>query len=138
MAGSGVLNIKDEGIDQLSQAIERYGAGSGQIIQEVFDGFAANEIKENVVPHIHPSGRTFIDHRTSATRAGIGRVFQHHVNGLTLTVESKGNFGYLFFPDVGQGAHQKRKGAQEFMLAGARDATQQIIDRCLARLAEEF
>lgn len=134
---NSALDVSYEGVEKISDAMERFGKGSGQIIQGVFNEFGGYEIADNIIPFIHPSGRTFKGHRIGARAAGSDDVFQHTVNELSLVVRSVGRFGYLYFPDDGSNT-KKHAGNQQFMVKGAEKAAPKIIDRCVAKLTEEF
>lgn len=130
------FDITFQGLERLGDAMEEYGQGAGQIIQGVYEDFAAKEIKTNISKVLPVSGRKFSGHRTGAKAAGIDRVFQHRVTGLDLIVQTKGQFGYLIFPDEGRGVHNPR--AQRFMQRGLDASVDAIVDRCIARLAESL
>lgn len=130
---SGTFKVTWTPEDLLSDALKAYGAGAGQLVQEVYEEFAAPEIKKNIIPHIHTKGRTFKGHKTSSTKQG-PKLFQHEVKGLTLTVIGRGKWGYLIFPDEGRGAHNPVQ--QDFMAKGLNDSTDAIVERILAKLSE--
>lgn len=131
------FDVEYTGVEQITDAMERFGKGSGQIIQGVFDEFGGYEIADNIIPMIHSSGRTFKGHRIGARAAGADDVFQHTVSDLTLIVRSVGRFGYLYFPDDGSNT-KRHAGNQQFMIKGAEKAAPKIIERCVAKLTEEF
>lgn len=131
------LSVKSDGVEHLSEAMGRFGAGAGQVIQEVYEEFAAKEIKENVLPLVHSSGRVFKGHRQGAKSAGTDKVFRHSVNGLDLIVRTNAKFGYLYFPDDGSNT-KRHAGNQHFMQRGLDQSVDSIVERCVARLTEEF
>ena len=124
-------SVSDAGVEALQKAIESYGQGAGERIKEVYEEFAADKIAESMLRFVHPSGRRFKGHTKGAREAGIERVFQHSVDGMTLTVQSKGKFGYLYFPDTGIG-HQPR--VQDIVGKGLDASQDEIIERCVAKL----
>lgn len=132
---AGNWNAVFDGTDALTDAMQRYGQGAGRIIQGVYEDFAAEKIGTEILKRVHPSGRTFKGHRQGAQSAGVGRVFKHAISGLSLTVESTGNYGYLYFPDTGVG-HQPR--TQDFSGKGLEASADAIIERCVAKLNESF
>lgn len=127
-------DVEFKAVDRLADAISDYGVGAGQIVQGVYNDFAAEEIKTNIQQVLPVSGRRFKGHRTGARAAGTARVFQHSVSGLDLIVQTKGQFGYLIFPDEGRGSHNPR--AQQFMQRGLDNSVDAIVERCIAKLAE--
>lgn len=131
------VRVDYDGFNKLAERLGRFGEGAGQIIQGVYTDFAADEIKENALPLVHPSGRTFKGHRQSARGAGPERVFTQTVDGLTLIVRTNRKFGYLYFPDDGSNT-KRHAGNQQFMMRGMEKSTDAIIERCLAALTEDF
>lgn len=132
-----VINVEYDGITQIQERMQRFGDGSGRVIQGVYENFAAKDIKENVLPLVHASGRTFKGHRQSAKAAGAEKVFSHQVQDLSLIVRSVSRFGYLYFPDDGSNT-KRHAGRQNFMGRGLERSTDAIIERCLAALTEDF
>lgn len=128
------IDVDIQGVEALSSEIERYGAGAGQIIQGVYEDFAATDIERNIQAVLPVSGRRFKGHKVGAKAAGINRVFKHEVKGLELTVKAPGNFGYLVFPDEGRGVHNRKE--QRFMMRGMEASIGSIVERCIAKLSE--
>lgn len=131
------VRVDYDGFEQLAERIGQFGSGAGRAIQGVYNDFAAGEIKENALPLVHPSGRTFKGHRSGARAAGPERVFTQQVDGLTLVVRTNRPFGYLYFPDDGSNT-KRHAGQQHFMQRGLDASTESIIERCLAALTEDF
>lgn len=131
------VSVKFDGVEQLGQRIADFGEGAGQIIQGVYEDFAAKEIKENIIPLIHPSGRTFKGHRQGARSAGPEKVFKHSVKELSLVVSTNRPFGYLYFPDDGS-TTSSHQGNQHFMDRGLQRSVDGIIERCVAALTKDF
>ena len=126
------------GIEELQQAIDDYGAGSGQVIDRVLHGEGADLIKRAIPPHISPSGRRWAGKAASiAGNPGAGARLSHDTGNLQVTVAARGRLGYLYFPNDGTNT-KNHAGDQQFMRLGAEDATPDIIDRCLLALVEEF
>lgn len=132
-----VIDIDTTGVTQVQERMAEYGQGAGRVIQGVYEDFAAKDIKENVLPLVHSSGRVFKGHRQGAKSAGPEKVFRHNVNGLELVVRSQTKFGYLYFPDDGSNT-KRHAGRQNFMGRGLEQSVPDIVDRCVARLTEEF
>ena len=131
------VHVEFDGVEQLSKRIADFGEGAGQIIQGVYDDFAAKEIKGNIVPLIHPSGRVFKGHRQGARSAGPDKVFRHRVSDLSLIVSTNRAFGYLYFPDDGS-TSKRHAGQQHFMDRGLQQSVDDIVERCVSALAKDF
>lgn len=126
-----------DGVEQLGKRIADFGEGAGHIIQGVYEEYAAKEIKENIIPLIHPSGRTFKGHRQGARSAGPEKVFKHSVRELSLIVGTNRAFGYLYFPDDGS-TSKRHAGQQHFMDRGLQRSVGGIIERCVAALTKDL
>ena len=131
------VSVTFDGVEQLGNRLRRFGEGAGQVIQGVYEDFAAKEIKSNILPLVHSSGRVFKGHRQGAKSAGPEKVFGHRVNGLSLVVRTNAKFGYLYFPDDGTNT-KRHAGRQNFMGRGLERSTNDIVERCIAALADEF
>lgn len=131
------ISVQYDGVQELAAEITAFGAGAGQRIQGVLNDFAAAEIKGNILPLVHSSGRVFSGHRQGAKAAGPERVFTHSVKDMTLIVRTSARFGYLYFPDDGS-TTRRHAGQQHFMDRGLQRSVKTITDRCLAALTDDF
>ena len=114
--------------------MEAFGEGSGQIITETLHE-SGPVIYERINPLIHPSGRTFKGHRSSATQSAWPTYVTSE--GMAITVAARGKWHYLYFPDDGANT-DRHAGMQDFMMRGAQDAAPEIIERCLGALMQEW
>lgn len=122
------------GVEELQRHVEDVGTGSGEIIDGVLRDFGAEEIKKEILPLIHPSGRTWKGKRGSATTAN---PFTQEYGQLSVTIVSRGTYHYLYFPDDGSNT-VKHAGNQQFMLRGAENASDQIVERCIEKIVEKI
>ena len=132
-----LFQMKGPDFDALQKAMLDYGAGSGQIISDVFEDYGAPLIREEIKKLIPESGRTWRGKKKAAKHAEslMSQVFR--TADPAIYTRSKPDYGYLYFPD--DGSHTRRHaGNQNFMGRGQDTATNRIIDRCLAKLADEF
>lgn len=129
MAGASIkLDAKD--FDRLVSAIQEYGDGAEEKINEVLHGFGAKRISDAAKTRIHPSGRTWRGKKKGARYA---EPFTKTDGNLSVIVKTKSAYGYLYFPDDGS-TTRKHAGQQHFMRKGAEEATESIILRCIAAL----
>lgn len=131
---SKTFSLEADDLERLQEQMAAFGEGSGQIVTEVIHE-SGPAIYERINPLIHPSGRTFKGHRSSATTSawptyGTGEA-------LAVTVSARGKWHYLYFPDDGSNT-DRHAGMQDFMLRGAESAAPDIIERCLGALMEEW
>lgn len=123
-------------LEGLFSAVERFGVGSGKIIDEVLHGEGAQEIKNRIAPLIPSSGRRWKGKATAARLAMPG-AFKQDNGSLSVTVAARGKYGYLYFPDDGSNTLH-HAGRQDFMYRGAQNASQEVINKCIEKLAESF
>lgn len=120
--------------ERLEQAIAEYEGKAGNIINEVLHGEGAEMIEQKIMNLLPASGRSWKGKRAAASST---QPFRHDGGTLQVTVRTKTAYNYLYFPDDGSNTI-RHAGNQQFMLGGAEDAASEIIDRCIARLTEEF
>lgn len=122
--------------DRLKKSMEEYGAGAGQIVDDVLHGEGAEDIKARIAPLIPASGRKWRGKRTAASIAMPGHFSQdNYPQGVVIA--ARGSYHYLYFPDDGANTH-RHAGNQQFMLRGAELAAEKVIDRCVGKLIENF
>ena len=123
-------------IESLQKHMEKFGQGSGQIVDDVIHGEGAEDIKKAIVPLIPRSGRKWKGKGAPAASA-MPRSFVQDNEQLSVTIAARGKYGYLYFPDDGTNT-RKHAGNLQFMRRGAEAAADQVIDRCIKRLIENF
>ena len=132
-----LFQMEGTDFDALQKAMLEYGAGSGQIVADVFEDYGAPLIREEIKRLIPESGRTWRGKKKAAKQADslMSQVFR--TADPSIYTRSRPAYGYLYFPD--DGSYTKRHvGNQNFMGRGQDAATNRIIDRCLAKLADNF
>ncbi len=132
--------IDISGVDELIEKMDQLGDKSGTVIQEYLKEEGFDRIAGHIPGLIHPSGRNksnWKKHVTSAASAAYASVFQGSVSGLELTVKSKTNYQYLYFPDDGSNTYH-HAGNQQFMLRGAEEEKDTIVDEIIERLVAAF
>ena len=126
------LDAKD--FETLQENMQAFGAGSGKVIDQVLHNEGAEEIKRNILPLIHSSGRTWRGKKAPAASA---KPFTQKNGSLSVTILSRGYYHYLYFPDDGSNT-VRHAGNQQFMQRGAENSADTIIDRCIGKLIESF
>lgn len=121
-------------LDQLAEAMQQFGEGSGQIVDEVLHGEGAEEIKQRIAALLPASGRTWRGKAAPARAAMPGRFSQDNGSG-EVTIAARGRYGYLYFPDDGSST-EHHAGNQQFMQKGAASAADKVIELCLGKLVE--
>ena len=128
------FRIEQEDLDRLSAAMERLGAGAGQTVDAVLHGEGAERIRAEIMRLLPQSGRSWPGKAPAAARS---QPFTQANGSLSVTVKTKYRYHYLYFPDDGSNTVRHR-GGQHFMLGGAENSRERIIDACIRRLIEKF
>lgn len=123
-------------IDDLSKKMQEFGTGSGKIIDDVLHGEGARMIKEKIALLIPSSGRSWRGKGAAASAAMPG-AFRQDNGRLSVTIAARGKYGYLYFPDDGSNT-RKHAGDRQFMKKGAEAAAEDVIERCIGKLIENF
>lgn len=129
------LTLDASEFDRLASAVAEYGDEAEKGINEVLHQEAGPIIAKRINPLIHPSGRKFKGHRASAKSSDWQR-YDTDAN-ISVTVGTKTKFHYLYFPDDGSNT-RNHAGNQQMFYRGGVSAAPEIIDRCLAKLSEDW
>ena len=123
-------------VEKLAERMEKFGAGAGQIIDDVLHGEGAKDIKEKIAHLLPSSGRSWSGKRAAASTVMPGK-FKQDNGQLSVTIAARGAYGYLYFPDDGSNT-RKHAGNKQFMRRGAEAAAPDVIEKCLGKLTEGF
>lgn len=120
--------------DRLQQAMQAFGAGAGQTIDEVIHNQGGKRINDEIMRLLPASNRKWKGKVKAASKA---QPFTQENGSLSVTIRTKYNYHYLYFPDDGTNT-KKHKGQQYFMYRGAENATADIIDACTIKLLKRW
>ena len=134
---SPTLSMEDKGLDRLMAAMQQSGEGSAQKVTEVLDSYAAPLIKDEIRRLLPSSGRKWSGKKAAASSTNPFRSEVRQESSPALYTTSRNGYHYLYFPDDGSST-RRHAGMQNFMGRGQDAATERIIDRCLAALAEDL
>lgn len=110
-----ISQYKDDGIKVINDVLHNEGA----------------EVIQNKIESILPvSGRSWKKKKKPASAA---KPFTHVDELLAVTVKTRTAYGYLYFPDDG-GNTKRHVGNQQFMMRGAENSEDRIIEICLGKL----
>lgn len=128
------LSLDDGGFERLVESMQRFGEGAADVVSDVVHE-SGDEIYREIDPLIHPSGRTFRGHTSSAR----GSKWQRYDTSepMAITVSTVSSRHYLYFPDDGSNT-KKHYGDQQFMLRGAEAAAPVILEKSERVLLAEF
>ena len=126
------VNISD--FDKLQIAIKEYQGNAEEAINGVIHNEGALLIQESIRQFMPVSGKSWKGKKASAKTANS----MQNVNGnLSVTVKSTKPYGYLYFPDDGTNT-RRHAGNQQFFLRGAEAVSNDIIERCVGKLINNF
>ena len=134
---ASTLSVEDKGLERLMAAMVESGEGSAQMVTEVLEGYAAGLIKDEIQRLLPSSGRRWSGKKAAARSTNPLRSEVRQEGSPALYTTSRNGYHYLYFPDDGSST-RRHAGMQNFMGRGQDAATERIIDRCLAALAEDL
>lgn len=120
--------------DQFIERLKEFQGNTEETINEVLWEQAGILINDAIIELLPRSGRTWAGKKKAAKDAA---PFSQLNENLSVTVRTKGVYHYLYFPDDGS-TTRKHYGNQQFMLRGAENEQEQIIDLCIAKLIEKM
>ena len=127
------INIYD--IERLQKAMNAYAGNIETAINDVLHNEGGALIEESVQRLIPVSGRKPWKGKKSAAKES--KSLRHHGENLSVIVRTEKKYQYLYFPDDGSST-KKHFGNQRFFARGADAATNDIIERCVAKLTNDF
>ena len=129
MAGT-TLRFDAEAFNRLEEAMKGYQGNVENKINEVLWNEGGVMIEEAIMQLLPFSGRNWKGKKPAAKSS---KPFVQGKGNLSVTVKTKKDYGYLYFPDDGSNT-RKHAGNQQFMLGGAENEQEEIIQRCIAKL----
>ena len=122
-------------IEKLEKAIKDYQGDAERTINDVLHNEAGAMIQESVIRLMPRSEKKKGKHAKDSSPLT-------NINGnLSVTATTKKQFQYLYFPDDGTSTrrHVGKGGMpQEFFKRGGEAVKDDIIDRCIGRLGDNF
>lgn len=122
--------FKLEGEDVLGDLIDSYKDDGIRVINDVLHNEGAEVIQRNIENILPVSGRRWNRKKKAASAA---KPFGHRDSLLAVTITSRGGYHYLYFPDDGENT-KRHAGGQHFMMRGAEESEDRIIEICLGKL----
>lgn len=128
------LGLDFVAMDDLQQAMKDFQGNTEEIINDVLHN-EAGELVQDAIRRLMPvSGKTWNRKKKAAKQANS----MMNVNeNLALTVKSKNAYSYLYFPDDGSNT-KNHIGNQQFFKKGGESQLNEIKDRCIGRLVNDF
>jgi len=130
-----MFKINILGIEELQKAMQEYAGNVEETITDVLHNDGAVLIQDSIRRIIPESGITWQGKRAAAK--GAKSLRSDNNENLSVTVRTTKNYQYLYFPDDGSNT-KNHFGNQQFFARGAEAVTNEIVNRCIARLTEDF
>ena len=128
------LSLDISQFDDLQKAMKEYEGNTEQTINDVLHNEAGQLIHDAIKPLIPSSGKEW---KGKKTPARVSNSLQKVNENLAVTIKSKKDYNYLYFPDDGTNT-RRHIGNQQFFRRGGESQTEEIIDRCIIRLVSGF
>jgi hypothetical protein len=126
------FGVDTDGFTKLAEAMENYEGFAGDVINEVLWDSAGPMIAEAIVPLLPRSNKHWRGKKPAAASV---MPFRQSNEPLSVTVRSKKQYQYLYFPDDGS-TTRKHAGNMQFMLRGAEMQQDKIIELCVSKLTQ--
>lgn len=132
----GTMYLEQDQLAWVNDKLLHFGNAAGKVVSQVLHA-SAGVIEEEIHGLLPQSGRVWRKKRLAARSAAPGIVFRADFGDLFVTIRSKPNYNYLYFPDDGLNT-RRHVGNQQFMLRGAEAAAQEVGQRVVTALVERF
>lgn len=120
--------------DDLQQAMKNFQGNTEEVINDVLHNEGGQLIEDEVKRLMPMSGRHWKGKKPAAKNSNS---LMQKKDNLSVTVTTKKAYQYLYFPDDGTST-RRHAGNQQFFFKGGESKKDEIIDRCILRLTEDF
>lgn len=121
-------------VDRLFAAIRNFPGNAEKSINEVFHNEAPPLVADEIRRLMPTSGLMWKGKKPAAKTA---KSLTDEKANLSFTVKTKGDYHYLYFPDDGTNT-RRHVGNQQFFKRGGEAKQSEIVDRCIARVVDDF
>lgn len=128
------LNIYSSEIVQLQERLKEFEGNAEAVINDVLHNFAGDRAQEEIRRLMPFSGKTWAGKRSPAK---MSKSMMNVNQNLSVTVKTSKNYQYLYFPNDGTNT-QRHIGNQQFFEKGGTAIKDEIIDRCIGKLINNF
>lgn len=129
-----MFKVSVSDFDKLQEAIKQFQGNAEEVINGVLHNEGAELIQESIRQFMPVSGAMWKGKKAAAKSANSMR---NTDGNLSVTVRSAKAYQYLYFPDDGSNT-RRHAGGQQFFLKGAEAVTDDILDRCIGKLINNF
>ena len=128
------FKLELSGIDRLAEAMNHYAGNAEKSINDVLHNEAGDIIQNSIRLLIPESGAKW---KGKAPPAKGGNSLRNMVGNLFVDVTTTKRYQYLYFPDDGSST-TSHAGNQQFFYRGGEAVKDEVIDRCIERLVNDF
>lgn len=129
------MEINATEYEQLLEAMESYAGDVSRTVDSVLHGEGYDLAEAEVRKLIPVSGKHWKGKKTGAKANK--RSLRKIAEPLAMSVATTTNYSYLYFPDDGSNT-RRHAGNQQFFWYGGENAIDDIIERCIEKLTEDF
>lgn len=128
------FNINDTGLKQLEEHMKNFAGNVEEVINDVLHNEAA-PLAQDAIRRLMPvSGKSWKGKKAAAKS---GKSMQSVNYNLAVEVKTTKDYQYLYFPN--DGTNTRRHAGQQFFFEKGGEAVQNdVVERCVARLTENF
>lgn len=126
-----VLGLDYTQIEQLQKAMQQYQGNTENAINDVLHNYAGDRAQKEIYMLMPRS------HKKKGKHAKDAKSLSNITGNLSVTITAKGKWHYLYFPDDGTNT-RRHVGNQRFFERGGKRAEDDIVNRCIAQLVNDF
>lgn len=122
--------------DRLAEAMKKAADNAEKAVTDSLNSTEVKKILMNSITNLTPvsSAKIASWHPVHAKEA---KPYTSKKENLSITIKSKKQFGYLYFPDDGSNT-KNHVGMQQFMIKGAEQVKDSVIDIVINKIIEEL
>lgn len=125
------MKLDFSGFEKLQQAMQGFQGDTETTINDVLHNYAGDRAQKDIIL-LMP-----VSNKKNGVHAKHSDSLQNITGNLSVTVTTKGKFGYLYFPDDGTNT-RRHVGNQQFFKRGGETAMDDIVGRCIEKLINNF
>lgn len=129
-----MMKINFSEVDRLIEAMKDYQGNTEEAINDVLHNEAGDLAQDSIIRLIPVSGRNWKGKKKAAKSS---EPLQNINGNLSVTVTTKKSYQYLYFPDDGTNT-RRHAGNQQFFKRGGEAVQDEIIERCITKLINDF
>lgn len=126
-------------VERLYNVVKNFPSNAEKSINEVFRNDAPPLVSEEIkrLMPVSAPANMFMVTVSRKPHAKYSDSLRKILGNLSFTVTTKGEFGYLYFPDDGTNT-RRHVGNQQFFKHGGENKQTEIVDRCINRIVKDF